>query len=41
MNDAIYQDILRRIEVMGFNPNKLAKTPQGIEIVKGAVIQKQ
>ncbi len=41
MNDATYQNILRRIEVMGFNPGKLVKTPQGVEIIKGAVIQKQ
>lgn len=41
MNDATYQNILRRVEVMGFNPGKLVKTPQGVEAVKGAVIRKQ
>ncbi|MBA2606909.1 MAG: lipocalin family protein [Acidobacteriota bacterium] len=41
MNDATYQSILRRVEVMGFNPGKLVKTPQGVEVIKGAVIRKQ
>lgn len=41
MNDATYQNLLRRIEAMNFNPGKLVKTPQGVEIIKGAVIQKQ
>ncbi len=41
MNDATYQNILRRVEVMGFNPGKLVKTPQGVEVIKGAVIRKQ
>ena len=41
MNDATYQNILRRVEAMNFNPGKLVKTPQGVEIIKGAVIQKQ
>ena len=41
LNDAAYQNILRRIETMGFNPAKLIKTPQNVEVVKGAVIEKQ
>jgi apolipoprotein D and lipocalin family protein len=41
MSDTVYQGILRRIETMGFNPGKLDKTPQNVEVVKGAVIQKQ
>lgn len=41
MNDATYQNILRRVEAMNFNPGKLVKTPQGVEIIKGVVIQKQ
>jgi apolipoprotein D and lipocalin family protein len=41
MNDATYQNILRRVEMMGFNPGKLVKTPQGVEVIKGAVIRKQ
>lgn len=40
MSDAVYQAILRRIEVLGFNPGKVAKTPQNVEVVKGAVIEK-
>lgn len=41
LNDAAYQNILRRVETMGFNPGKLVKTPQNVEIVKGSVIEKQ
>lgn len=41
LNDAAYQNILRRVETMGFNPGKLVKTPQNVEVVKGAVIEKQ
>lgn len=40
MNDATYQNILRRAEQMGFNPAKVIKTPQKVEAVKGAVIEK-
>ena len=40
MSDTVYQGILRRIETMGFNPGKLSKTPQNVEVVKGAVIEK-
>ena len=38
MNDGIYQQILRRIETMGFQPNKLVKTPQDVTALKGAVV---
>jgi apolipoprotein D and lipocalin family protein len=41
MKDALYQDILRRAEKMGFNPGKVVKTPQNVEILKGSVVQKQ
>jgi len=41
MKDAVYQNILRRVEKLGFNPGKLTKTPQNVEIIKGEVIQKQ
>lgn len=41
MSDATYQNILRRVEKLGFNPAKLQKTPQNAETVKGAVIEKQ
>ncbi len=40
MNDATYQNILRRLERLGFNPAKLQKTPQNAEAVKGAVVRK-
>lgn len=40
MSDAVYQGILRRVETMGFNPGKLDKTPQNVQVVKGAVIEK-
>jgi apolipoprotein D and lipocalin family protein len=41
LNDATYQNILRRAEKMGFNPGKVIKTPQKVEAVKGAVVDKQ
>lgn len=41
MSDATYQNILRRVEKLGFNPAKLQKTPQNAETVKGAVVEKQ
>jgi len=41
MKDAVYQNILRRVEKLGFNPGKLAKTPQNVEVIKGEIIQKQ
>lgn len=41
MNDATYQNILRRAEEKGFNPAKVIKTPQKVAVVKGAVIEKQ
>jgi apolipoprotein D and lipocalin family protein len=41
LSDAEYQNILRRVEKMGYKPGKLVKTPQNIEVVKGAVIEKQ
>jgi apolipoprotein D and lipocalin family protein len=41
LSDAAYQNILRRVEALGYKPGKLVKTPQNIEVVKGAVIEKQ
>ena len=41
MKDAIYQNILRRVERLGFNPGRLTKTPQNLEVIKGEIIQKQ
>ncbi len=37
MNTATYQTILRRAETMGFDPNRVEKTPQNAEILKGSV----
>lgn len=41
LDDATYQNILRRVEKMGFNPGKLVKTPQDVEVLKGTVVEKQ
>jgi apolipoprotein D and lipocalin family protein len=41
LSDATYQEILRRAEKMGFNPGKVVKTPQKLEAVKDAVVDKQ
>jgi len=41
MDDATYQNTLRRVERMGYDPNKLTKTSQKNETVKGAMIEKQ
>lgn len=41
MDDATYQNILRRAEKLGFNPGKVVKTPQNVQAVKGAVVDKQ
>ena len=40
MKDAVYQNMLRRIEKLGFTPGKLTKTPQNVQVIKGEVIQK-
>ncbi|MBK7392233.1 MAG: lipocalin family protein [Chloracidobacterium sp.] len=37
MDTATYQTILRRAETMGFDPNRVEKTPQNAEILKGSV----
>lgn len=41
LDDATYQNLLRRVEKLGFNPGKLNKTPQNVQAVKGAVVDKQ
>jgi apolipoprotein D and lipocalin family protein len=41
IDEPTYQNILRRVEKMGFNPGKLIKTPQNAQSVKGAVVGKQ
>lgn len=40
LDTATYEDILDKVEKMGFNPNKLIKTPQNTEVIKGEVITK-
>ncbi len=40
LDTAIYENILDKVEKMGFNPNKLIKTPQNTEVIKGEVITK-
>jgi len=41
LDDKSYQDILRRAEAMGFDPAKVIKTPQNVDVVKGTVMVKQ
>lgn len=41
LDDKTYQMILRRAEAMGFNPSKVEKTPQNVEVLKGTVVVKQ
>jgi apolipoprotein D and lipocalin family protein len=40
MDDATYQSILQKAETLGFNPGKVVKTPQNVESVRGASVQK-
>ena len=40
MDDATYQSILQKAETLGFNPAKVVKTPQNVESVRGASVQK-
>lgn len=40
MSEALYQTLLRRAEDKGFDPAKVYKTPQDVEVLKGEVIQK-
>lgn len=39
MDDVLYQNILRNVEKMGYNANKVMKTAQGMETMKGTIIQ--
>ena len=41
MNDSTYQNILRRAEAMGFNPARVEKTPQSVDVLKGSVVVKR
>lgn len=40
LDDASYQNFLRRAESMGFNPAKVEKTPQNADVLKGSVMVK-
>ncbi|MGI9034709.1 MAG: lipocalin family protein [Pyrinomonadaceae bacterium] len=40
MDTATYENILHTVERQGFVPNKLVKTPQKVETIKGTVLQK-
>lgn len=40
IDTATYEKILENLDNMGFNPNKLIKTPQDTEVIKGEVITK-
>lgn len=41
MNDSTYQNILRRAEAMGFDPARVEKTPQSVDVLKGSVVVKR
>lgn len=40
LDDAVYQDIVRRAEAMGFRPAKIERSPQNAEVLKGSVLIK-
>ena len=40
MADSTYQGILRKVETLGYNPGRIEKTPQNVEVLKGSVIVK-
>jgi apolipoprotein D and lipocalin family protein len=40
VDDAVYQDIVRRAEAMGFSPAKIERSPQNAEVLKGSVLIK-
>ena len=40
LDTATYEDILDKVEKMGFNPAKLVKTPQNVQLINGEVITK-
>lgn len=41
MDVATYESVLRTVEQQGFMPNKLIKTSQKVETIKGTVVEKQ
>lgn len=40
MDDTVYQNILRRAEEKGFNPEKVIETPQDVVVENGRVLKK-
>jgi apolipoprotein D and lipocalin family protein len=40
LDTATYEDILDKVESMGFDPARLVKTPQDVELINGEVITK-
>ncbi len=40
LDDAVYQDIVRRAEAMGFSPARIERSPQNAEVLKGSVLIK-
>lgn len=40
LDDKTYQNILRKVEKMGYKPNELIKTPQNVQNIKGEVLEK-
>jgi apolipoprotein D and lipocalin family protein len=40
MDDSLFQAVLRRAEAMGFEPGRVERTPQNVEPLKGAVIER-
>lgn len=40
MSEALYQEIIGRVEQKGYVPSRLVKTPQNVTSVKGSVVEK-
>lgn len=40
MKESVFQEILRKAESKGFDPNRVVKTPQGLETGKGSVLNR-
>ncbi|MBK9164478.1 MAG: lipocalin family protein [Acidobacteria bacterium] len=40
MDDATFQQILRKAEAMGFNPGRVERTPQKVETIPGGVLNR-
>ena len=40
MAKSTYQEILKKVEGLGYNPGRIEKTPQNVEVLKGSVIER-